>query len=120
MIRLVGHSLGTEVILHALYKLKHKKNMIEAVYFFGSSAPTTSLHPRKFGKAAQNAVAQKILNYYSPYDAVLKYSYDHNLTEKPIGYCGKEGKTIPKYAQKQTRPKNHRFASYAAVLKSFP
>jgi len=30
------------------------------------------------------------------------------------------GKTISKYNQKSVSPENHIFASYAAVLKSFP
>jgi len=33
---------------------------------------------------------------------------------------GSVGKTIPKYSQTRVFPKNHRFASYALVLKSFP
>lgn len=119
-IRLMGHSLGSEVIIYALDMLKHKKNIIEAVYFFGGSIPADSTHPQKFGKILQNTVAQKITNYYSPHDEVLKYAYEHNLTEKPIGYLGKEGKVVPKYAQKRVKPRNHRFASYAAVLRSFP
>ena len=119
-IRLMGHSLGSEVIIYALDKLKRKKNIIEAVYFFGGSIPANSIHPQKFGKVLQNTVARKILNYYSPHDEVLKHAYQNNTTEKPIGYLGKEGKAVPKYAQKQVRPRNHRFASYAAVLRSYP
>jgi len=38
----------------------------------------------------------------------------------PIGYRGALGKTISKYSQTMVKPKNHRFASYAAVLRSFP
>jgi len=30
------------------------------------------------------------------------------------------GKTISKYNQKLVSPENHRFAGYAAVIKSFP
>jgi len=119
-IRLMGHSLGSEVIVYTLGKLKHKKNIIDAAYFFGGSIPANSIHPQKFGKILQNTVVQKITNYYSPHDNVLKYAYENNLTEKPIGYLGKEGKVVPKYAQKKVKPRNHRFASYAAVLRSFP
>jgi len=119
-IRLMGHSLGSEVIVYTLDKLKHKKNILEAVYFFGGSIPATSIHPKKFGKILQNTVVQRILNYYSPNDEVLKYAYETGITERPIGYLGKEGKVVPKYVQKRVRPKNHRFVSYAAVLPSFP
>jgi hypothetical protein len=119
-IRLMGHSLGTEVILHTLFKLKHKKNMIESAYFFGSSTPTTSFHPQRFGKAIQDTIAQKILNYYSLHDEVLKHGCESQLIEKPMGLVGSEGKIISKYEQKRVSPKNHRFVSYVTVLKSFP
>jgi len=118
-IRLMGHSLGSEVIVHALTKLK-KNDIIEAVYFFGASVPADYVGPKMFGKILQKTVRQKIINYYSPHDEVLRYAYDVGLIEKPLGYMGTSGKTIPKYVQKKVTPKNHRFASYAAVLASFP
>ena len=117
-IRLIGHSLGTEVILHSLYKLRGKVGIIRSVHFFGSSVPVGSFHPKNFGKE-QNVVSGKILNYYSGSDDVLKEGYRRNLTEKPIGYLG-EGRSVRKFAQKKVRPKNHRFVSYLAVLKAFP
>jgi len=119
-IRLIGHSLGSEMIVCALEKLKYKKNIVEAIYFFGGSIPTNSIHPRKFGKVLQNTVSRKILNYYSSHDDVLKHAYNNSMIERPIGYLGKEGKVVPKYAQKKVSPRNHRFVSYAAVLRSFP
>ena len=42
------------------------------------------------------------------------------LIPQPIGYGGIQGKSVPKYSQKHVRPQNHRFLSYAQVLKSFP
>ena len=36
------------------------------------------------------------------------------------GLNGAIGKPIRKYHQKLVKPKNHRFASYVAVLNSFP
>jgi hypothetical protein len=119
-IRIIGHSLGADVITHTLSNLKRKPGIVESVYFFGGSIPSNSLNPKKYGKLFQKTTSKKIVNYYSPQDSVLKYAYEQKLTEKPIGYCGSEGKTVPKYVQKMVRPKNHRFASYAATLKSYP
>lgn len=119
-IRLMGHSLGTEVIIHTLARLRNKKGIVEAVYFFGSSIPANYVSQQKFGSLLQNTVKQKIFNYFSPHDEVLKNAFESKIIQKPLGYLGAEGKTMPKYSQKQVRPKNHRFASYAAVLRSFP
>jgi hypothetical protein len=116
-IRLMGHSLGTEVILYALVRLKHKKNIIESVYFFGGSIP--SLQMLKLGRTVKDAIAKKILNYYSLHDEVLKYAHEHQMIKSPIG-CLSLRETIPKYVQKQVRPRNHRFASYSSTLVSFP
>lgn len=119
-IRLMGHSLGSEVIIHTLAKLKNKNDIVEGVYFFGASVPADSVTPKKFGKILQGTVRQKITNHYSPQDEVLKYAFYSGLIEKPLGYQGASGKTVPKYVQKKVDPKNHRFVSYAAVLESFP
>jgi len=121
-IRLMGHSLGAHVIQSTIKNLaKNTKNsgILEAVYFFGGSIPSNALSPRN-GSAAQKIVATKIRNYYSPYDDVLSLVDDWNWVDTPIGYRGAHGKTISKYTQTMVKPKNHRFASYAAVLRSFP
>ena len=121
-IRLIGHSLGTHVILNTIIELSKKsknKGIIESVYFFGGSIPSDALN-LKNGSNAQKIVRTKIRNYYSPYDDVLRSVDDWNWNVTPIGYKGAKGKTISKYSQTMVRPKNHRFASYAAVLRSFP
>lgn len=118
-IRLMGHSLGTEVIFHTLVNLKHTKSIIEAVYFFGGSLPADFADQKNFDKILQSTIRKKILNYYSRHDEVLKRAYEEHLIEKPIGYVGMLGKAVSKYSQIQVKPKNHRFASYAAVLNSF-
>ena len=51
---------------------------------------------------------------------MLRSVDDWNWAITPIGYKGAKGNTISKYSQTMVRPKNHRFASYAAVLRSFP
>lgn len=119
-IRLMGHSLGSEVIVHTLANLGHHRNVVESVHFFGASVPADWIGTKKFGAILQKTVKQKITNYYSPHDGVLKYAYESMLIEKPLGYLGISGKSLPKYEQKKTFPRNHRFVSYVAVLKSFP
>ena len=121
-IRLMGHSLGAHVILSMIDNLARNaknKGIIEAVYFFGGSIPSDALNLRN-GSHAQRIVATKIKNYYSPEDEVLRLADNWNWVNTPIGYRGARGKTISKYSQIMVKPKNHRFASYAAVLRSFP
>ena len=118
-IRLIGHSLGSQVILSALVKLK-KKNLVESVHVFGASIPANSIQPKNHGKTVQNTINQRFVNYYSKHDGVLKYGFDNSLIPKPLGYSGAIGKTVPKYTQKHVIPRNHRFVSYAQTLKSYP
>ena len=121
-IRLMGHSLGAHVILSMVkYLARNAKNkgIVEAVYFFGGSIPSDALNPRN-GSHVQRIVATKIKNYYNPDDEVLRLADNWNWMNTPIGYRGALGKTISKYSQTMVKPKNHRFASYAAVLRSFP
>ena len=121
-IRLVGHSLGAHVILSTIKNLAkntRNKGIIEAVYLFGGSISSDALSVKN-ASYVQKIVATKIRNYYSPYDDVLRSVDDWNWNVTPIGYKGAKGKTISKYSQTMVRPKNHRFVSYAAVLRSFP
>jgi hypothetical protein len=121
-IRLMGHSLGAHVILSTIKNLAkntRNKGIIEAVYLFGGSIPSDALSVKN-ASYVQKIVATKIRNYYSPYDDVLRSVDDWNWNVTPIGYKGAKGKTISKYSQTMVMPKNHRFVSYAAVLRSFP
>ncbi len=122
-IRLIGHSLGTEVILSTIKKLagSSKNNgIIEAVYFFGSSLESNFAQPNKSGKVLQKIVKTKILNYYCPTDEVLKQAHQQGLVKNPLGCFGSSGKTVKKFNDRKIFPKNHRFASYSVKLKSFP
>ena len=122
-IRLMGHSLGAQVILSTIELLaKNSENsgIIESVHLFGASIPANSLSPKIHGNKFQKIVNKKIINYYSPYDDVLKAAHDEKWVDSPIGYRGALGVTCKKYHQKQVRPQNHRFASYAKTIKSFP
>ena len=122
-IRLMGHSLGAQVILSAVQALaKNPKNkgIIESVHLFGASIPANSFNARKSGSMFQKTVNKKITNYFSPYDDVLKAANDECWVDSPLGYNGTTGTPISKYTQKMVRPRNHRFASYARTIKSFP
>ena len=122
-IRLMGHSLGTQVILSTLeYLAKKKKNfgIVEGVYFFGASITEEIPSSKKYGKILQNIVNKKIVNHYAPTDEVLKWADSEKHVKGPLGLNGSIGKSVPKYSQKLVRPKNHRFASYAQVLNNFP
>ena len=122
-IRLMGHSLVAQVILstvESLAKNSENNGIIESVHLFGASIPANSLSPKIHGNKFQKIVNKKIMNYYSPYDDVLKAAHDEKWVDSPIGYRGALGTTCKKYHQKQVRPQNHRFASYAKTIKSFP
>ncbi|HJJ23102.1 MAG TPA: DUF726 domain-containing protein [Nitrosopumilus sp.] len=122
-IRLIGHSLGSQVILSTIeYLAKKKQNygIIESVYFFGASITDDVPSSKKYGKLLQNIVSKKIINHYAPTDEVLVWADKGKYVQGPLGLKGAIGKPISKYHQKLVKPKNHRFASYAAMLNSFP
>jgi len=122
-IRLMGHSLGSQVILSTVeYLAKKKQNIriIESIYFFGASITEDIPSSKKYGNLLQTVVNKKIVNHYAPKDEVLSWANKEKYVTGPLGLNGATGKPISKYHQKLVKPKNHRFASYAAVLKSFP
>jgi len=122
-IRLMGHSLGSQVILSTLeYLAKKKQNVgiVESVYFFGASITEDVPSSKKYGKILQTIVNTKIVNHYAPNDEVLSWANNEKYVKDPLGLNGSIGKPVSKYRQKLVKPKNHRFASYSAVLNSFP
>ena len=122
-IRLIGHSLGSQVILSTVvYLAKKRQNfgIIDSVYFFGASITEDVPSSKKYGKILQNIIHKKIINHYAPTDAVLYWSDNMGYVKGPLGLNGAIGKPISKYHQKLVKPKNHRFASYVAVLPSYP
>ena len=122
-IRLIGHSLGSQVILSTVeYLAKKKQNtgIIESVHFFGASITNDVPSSKKYGKILQTIINKKIVNHYAPTDDVLYWADTAKFVKGPLGLKGTIGKPIKKYHQKLVKPKNHRFASYAAVLNSFP
>ena len=122
-IRLMGHSLGSQVILSTIENLSkstYNHKILESVHLFGASIPSSSLSSKIRCKKIDSVVSKKIVNYYSPTDEVLHVADSLGLVKSPLGLCGIAGERIPKYRQKLVRPRNHRFASYAAVLQAFP
>ena len=61
-----------------------------------------------------------MVNHFAPSDDVLKWADDKKFVKGPLGLHGVTGNPGKKYQQKLVKPKNHRFASYSAVLNSFP
>jgi len=122
-IRLMGHSLGSQVILSTLeYLAKKKQNdgIVESVYFFGASITEDVPSSKKYGKILQSIVNSKIVNHFAPKDEVLYWANKEKFVKGPLGLNGATGKPVKKYRQKLVKPKNHRFASYAHALNSFP
>jgi esterase/lipase superfamily enzyme len=122
-IRLMGHSLGTEVIMSTIKKLSSNAgnhNIIESVHFFGSSISGNLISSKNYDKLLQKIVRGRVKNYYSPNDEVLKESHEVGWIKNPIGYTGMANNPTLKFKQIHVNPKNHRFASYVHMLKSFP
>lgn len=122
-IRLMGHSLGSQVILSAIEHLSKKsqnKGIVEAVYLFGASITEDIPSSKKYGPLLNRVISKKIVNYFSSSDEVLYWADRQKFVKGPLGLNGAIGRTIPKYKQKSVKPRNHRFASYARVLEHFP
>ena len=122
-IRLMGHSLGSQVILSTLEYLSKKKlneNIIESIHLFGASITGDVPSSKKYGKILDTITKSKIVNYYAPKDEVLYWANKQKFVKGPLGLNGAIGKTGKKYHQKLVKPNNHRFASYAQVLNSYP
>lgn len=122
-IRLMGHSLGTQVILSTIERLAKKQQtqgIVESVHFFGASITNDIPSSKKYGPLLDKVINNKIINYYSPNDEVLFWGEKANYVSGPLGLNGAVGKPISKYIQRKVTPENHRFASYAKTLKSFP
>ena len=115
--------MGSQVILSTIeYLAKKKQNddIIECVYLFGASINDDVPSLKKYGTLVQKIIHKKIINHYAPSDDVLKWADSEKYVPGPIGLNGAIGKPTSKYHQKLVHPKNHRFASYALVLNSFP
>ena len=122
-IRLMGHSLGSQVILSTveyLFKKKINHGIIDSVYLFGASITDDVPSSKKYKKILDSVINKKIINHFAPTDEVLNWADDKKFVKRPLGLNGTTGNPGKKYYQKLVKPKNHRFASYAAVLNSYP
>jgi hypothetical protein len=119
-IRLVGHSLGTEVIVHALVHLTNKKDIVESVYFFAGSLSQNFLQRKLVKNILQTTIRQKIFNYYDLCDAVLQKAHILKIVNKPIGCFGMPQNKIKKHVQRRLKTQNHRFLSYSLKLERYP
>ena len=122
-IRLMGHSLGSQVILSCteyLSKNKQNRGIIESAHLFAASITEDVPSSKKYGKILQDVINKKIVNHYAPTDDVLNWAEKGNYVKGPLGLNGAVGQPISKYKQKMVQPKNHRFASYTVVLRSYP
>lgn len=133
-IRLLGHSLGSIVIHNAVMHLAGDaapagdagagKDMIESIHLFGASLPADIQNDAGVRRAIDHIVRDRFVNCYAPTDEVLAWADSHE-TVSGAGSLGLNGavpgmETAAKYRQKRTKPENHRFASYADALRSFP
>jgi len=96
-IRLMGHSLGSQVILSTVEYLATKKQntgIIESIYFFGASITEDTPSSKKYGKLLQNIINKKIVNHYAPSDEVLNWADKEKYVRGPLGLKGAIGKPI--------------------------
>lgn len=137
-VRLIGHSLGSQVIFSALADLAGggggrggaaRRPPVESVHLFGASVPASAPSAgSEYAAALSSAVRSSITSHYAPSDEVLLEAAGEGGAEAgprprpgdPLGLYGAHGRAVPKYRQFEVRPENHRFASYAAVLEEFP
>ena len=127
-IRLLGHSLGSEVIYSAIMHLtslvpkEETKGIIEGIHLFGASLSAGIQSDQRVRDAIDHTVRHKMVNHYAPTDEVLAEADANGYVEGgPLGlYGAAPGETSSRYKQKKIAPENHRFASYAAALHSFP
>lgn len=118
-IRLLGHSLGSHVILAALERLaKGDTKAVDSVHLFGASISAASL--ARSWERVEPIIGSGITNYYSPLDAVLADARHRRQLRDPLGLQGATDLIHPKFRQVMVMPENHRFASYAKTLNAFP
>jgi len=80
---LIGHSLGSRVIFNCLNDLKaNEKKIIKDVHLLGGAVTNN----KEKWSLAENAIKNKIYNYYSKKDSVLKIAYKlGTFDNNPIG-----------------------------------
>ena len=146
--RLIGHSLGSQVIFSALADLAEGGRgggpggpPVESAHLFGASVPASAPSAGSgYAAAISAAVRSSVTSYYAPTDEVLLEAAGwaeggeaggevgakaaergaRPRPDDPLVLYGAHGRAVAKYRQVEARPENHRFASYAAALERFP
>jgi triacylglycerol esterase/lipase EstA (alpha/beta hydrolase family) len=110
-IKLVGHSLGCDVILWSLLKNKVAESFdtVECVYLFGSPIEIEMLY-------LVNGV-DRIINYFNPNDSVIKEGVDKGELKEPT--CLHRIRNFRGLESKRIYAKDHRFKSQMKALRSF-
>lgn len=106
-IRLVGHSLGCDVISHI-------NTEVYSIDLFGS--PVEEVDLIRFG---QGGKAVYITNHYNPKDDVIKEGIDKGIANRPTCIF-KINSKFNNIKSKLNRANDHRFSSYLKGLKKFP
>ncbi|MCE2497573.1 MAG: DUF726 domain-containing protein [Nitrosopumilaceae archaeon] len=165
-VRLLGHSLGSEVIFHCMMHLAYgslggppaapartaaattsiaaglrpsSRGIVESVHLFGSSLPADVQDGAAARRAIDHIIRGRLVNCYAPSDDVLLEAESEEFFPRGVGPLGLRGAasrvaarrgsprgrkkmpvTASKYRQRLLHPANHRFASYADALQSFP
>ena len=95
-IRLIGHSLGSEVILSALEQLP--ENSIYGVILLGASIRANFQKSVKYRKIITNVIEKDFVNYYYPSDEVLANADKLGYPEM-IGLVGAKEDTSHNYKE---------------------
>lgn len=113
-IRLVGHSLGCDVIKSAFDSLGF--NYIESTHLFGSPVEEDVLtHIFNFMNTSE------LINYYNPTDAVIKEGVEKGDLERPSCLHKIDKVNFPtRIKSKRLYAKNHGFKAHMDALRSFP
>lgn len=94
-IRLIGHSLGTRVILNALQELDGNQDwrasgsQVRSVHVVGAAVDDEEVDKSEFGTAIENQVGE-FHNLYSPEDDVLSDTYVFEEGDQALGEDGAE------------------------------
>ncbi|KKL75418.1 hypothetical protein LCGC14_2055030, partial [marine sediment metagenome] len=105
-IRLVGHSLGCDVISHIQVP-------VESIHLFASPVEADRV-------IGLSSISGKTTNYYNPKDEVIKEGVEKGISEMPsclidnLRTYGRDLETKRCYA------KDHRFKSHIEKLRKFP
>lgn len=118
-VRVLGHSLGSEVVVSAARSMGGDGSgpLMASVHLFAASVTRRDVASAK--GALERAVSGMVKNYYHTGDEELAGGHNSGLNPYPIGLCGAK-MDWAKLQDIPVSPENHRFASYAAVLDSFP